>query len=91
MNQYHSNLLATNTLYPEKKFEPYSPKVPENGKTTTVYQCMVRLSTAAIQHAQPARNVRPTSGRQRYDVGTSYRCRPDVGPLFHASWVVTLF
>ena len=36
---------------------------------------------------QPARNVGPTSGRQRYDVETSYRCRPDVGPLFPASWV----
>ena len=38
-------------------------------------------------YTQPARNVGPTSGRQRYDVVTSYRCRSDVGPLFRSSWV----
>ena len=34
--------------------------------------------------SQLARKSGPTSGRQRYDVTTSYRCRPDVGPTFLA-------
>ena len=39
-----------------------------------------------INTVQPARNVRPTSGWQRYEVVTSCRCRPDVRSLFCASW-----
>ena len=35
---------------------------------------------------QPARTARSTSGRHRYDVSSSCRCRPDVGPLFCAGW-----
>ena len=31
---------------------------------------------------QLARKSGPTSGRQRYDVATSCRCRPDVGPTY---------
>ena len=38
------------------------------------------------RHPSQQRNVGPTSGQQRYDVATLYRCRPDVGPLFRASW-----
>ena len=38
--------------------------------------------------SQLARKSGPTSGRQRYDVATSYRCQPDVGPTFLAGWVV---
>ena len=37
--------------------------------------------------SQRARKSGPTSSRQRYDVATSYRCRPDVGPTFLAGWV----
>ena len=39
-------------------------------------------------YSQLARKSGPTSGRQRYDVATSYHCRPDVGPTFLACWVV---
>ena len=44
------------------------------------------VNKAGEQTSQRARKSGPTSGRQRFDVATSYRCRPDVGPTFLAGW-----
>ena len=41
-----------------------------------------------VSASQLAWKSGPTSGRQRYDVATSYRCRPDAGPTFLAGWVI---
>ena len=41
-----------------------------------------------MSHKTPSPSQQGMSGQQRYDVVTSYRCRPDVGPLFRASWVL---
>ena len=40
--------------------------------------------------SQLERKSGPTSGRQRYDLATSYRCRPDVGPTVLAGWDMTV-
>ena len=40
--------------------------------------------------SQLAQKSRPTSGRQQYDVATSYRCWPDVGLTFLAGWDIEM-
>ena len=54
---------------------------------TTRFWSQIKSAGWVWKATQPARNFGPTSGWQGYDVTTSYRCGPDVGPLFRASWV----